>query len=241
MYFQKSAPIWTNIPSKEWSNLLPDSEPILPTDETEISGTIPNESLPETPIFDFERDVSYQKYVSPEIHFEELSYIPNDLEKISGTYLIDAKGNQLLRSEALEHLQEMSDEFYQVFHTSLKIISAYRSYSYQVWIKKWGCSDFYCAKAWYSEHQTGLAVDFFEASDKETFLSNINYKKYFERWSEHAYKYWFTNSYQKGKQVDGYAIEPWHWRYVWNDLAKILFENKMTLSEYVNTIKYEKK
>jgi LAS superfamily LD-carboxypeptidase LdcB len=27
-------------------------------------------------------------------------------------------------------------------------------------------------------------------------------------------------------------VEPWHWRYVGIDLAKLLYENKITIAEY---------
>ena len=49
----------------------------------------------------------------------------------------------------------------------------------------------------------------------------------------HAHEFGFTQSYQKGVDVDGYIIEPWHWRYVGKDLATYLWENKMTFSQYV--------
>ena len=49
----------------------------------------------------------------------------------------------------------------------------------------------------------------------------------------HAHEFGFTQSYQKGIDVDGYVVEPWHWRYVGVELAGYLWENKMTMSEYV--------
>jgi D-alanyl-D-alanine carboxypeptidase len=127
--------------------------------------------------------------VNNEISFTEKSYIPTDLEKISGEFITDTKGNQTLRSEAALNLQKLSESFYTEFGKKLVIVSAYRSYEYQVGIKKRGCSDLYCAKAGYSEHQSGLAFDMFEASSESEFLAQPDLKKYFEWMSENAHLY----------------------------------------------------
>jgi len=177
-------------------------------------------------------DESITKYVNDTIHYTNIQYTPDDLEKITGKYILDTKWNQTLRKEANLYLQELSKAFYEKFQVKLKIVSAYRSYNYQVGIKKWGCSDLFCAKAGYSEHQSGLAFDMFEATSQKEFLSKQDLKKYFEWMQENAHKYGFHNSYQKGKEIDGYAIEPWHWRYLWIDFATELQEKNMTYAEY---------
>lgn len=195
------------------------------------------EEIPQTQNYDFKTDNSITKYVSPEISFEKIDYIPDDLVLISQEFIIDTKWNQTLKKEAKENLDKLSKDFFDNFWVKLKIVSAYRSYSYQVWIKRWGCSDIFCAKAWYSEHQTWLAFDMFETTTKDEFLQKSNLKKYFNWMGENAHKYGFHNSYQKWRKIDGYEIEPWHWRYVWNNLAKELFEEKITFSEYYNKTK----
>jgi D-alanyl-D-alanine carboxypeptidase len=48
----------------------------------------------------------------------------------------------------------------------------------------------------------------------------------------HAHTYGFTNTYQKGLDIDWYEIEPWHWRYVWVDIASYLSENNITIAEF---------
>ena len=188
-------------------------------------------------LFDFKSDSWITKYISPNISFKKLDYIPKDLVLIKWDYIIDSKWNQKLRFEAAENLKSLSKDFFKNFQTKIKIISAYRSYNYQVWIKSWWCSDLFCAKAWYSEHQSWLAFDMFETSNQKNFLSNKNYKLYFDWMMENAPKYWFTNSYQKWKEIDWYEIEPWHFRYVWIKLAKILQEDKLTFSEFYNNLK----
>lgn len=177
-------------------------------------------------------DVSITKYVNDKIHYTKINYIPDDLDAISWKYISDTKWNQTLRKEANLYLQELSKAFYEEFQVRLKIVSAYRSYNYQVGIKQRGCSDTFCAKAGYSEHQSGLAFDMFETTSQDEFLAKKDLKKYFEWMKENAHLYGFHNSYQKGKEVDGYAIEPWHWRYLWVDFATQLQEKNMTYAEY---------
>lgn len=182
---------------------------------------------------DFETDTSITKYVSNKISFQKLSYIPNDLTNIKSEYLIDSKWTQTLRYESFQNLEKMWKDFYLNFQTKLKIISAYRSYDYQVWIKASWCSDKLCAKAWFSEHQTGLAFDLFEATTEKEFLSKPNYKKYFDWLDENAYKYWFTNSYKNWIEIDWYENEPWHWRYVGVDFATYLYEKDLSFWKFM--------
>lgn len=203
-----------------------------------------NEKLSEkikTDIFlkslDLKTDNSITKYVSNKVSFNDLKYIPNDLENIDWDFLIDVKWNQTLRKEALENLQKLSKDFYDNFQIKLPIISAYRSYQYQVGIISWWCSLKFCSKPGFSEHQTGLAVDIFEATSEKEFLSKSNLKKYFEWLWKNAYKYWFTNSYKNWIEIDGYENEPWHWRYVWVDFAKYLQENDLSFGKFMKNIK----
>lgn len=183
--------------------------------------------------YDFISDSSYEKFVNNEISFTQKSYVPEDLEKISWEFIIDTKWNQTLRKEVVKNLHLLSSEFYNTFWEKLVVVSAYRSYEYQVGIKKRGCSDLYCAKAGYSEHQSWLAFDLFEASSQDEFLAKTHLKKYYDWLSQNAHLYGFHNTYQKGKNIDGYAIEPWHWRYVWEELATQLKNEGKTFAEFV--------
>lgn len=184
---------------------------------------------------DLKTDSSLTKFVSSNIHFDDISYIPEDLVNISWDYIYDAKwGYQLLRKEAKDALDKMALDFYRAYEKKLVVVSSYRSYNYQKGIKNRGCPDNLCAKAWYSEHQSWLAIDLWEATTKNQFLSKAYLKDYFEWLNNNAYKYWFHNTYQKWLEVDTYEIEPWHWRYVWVELATYLHENSLTFAEYYN-------
>ncbi len=187
--------------------------------------------------FKSEVDSSITKFVNNKKGFNNLSYKPRNLEKIIWDYIIDSKGNTQLRMEANRQLQIMAKDFFDVFWKKMVVVSWYRGYEYQTLLKSMWCNDQYCAKAGHSEHQTWLAVDLWEATTEADFLSKQNFLKYFEWMNENAYKYGFHNTYQKWLEVDWYLVEPWHWRYVWVDLAKTLYENEYTFAEYLKNLK----
>ena len=94
-------------------------------------------------------------------------------------------------------------------------------------------------KAGYSEHQTGLAVDFTDdpasPSNSESFADTKASK-----WLvENAYKYGFILRYPKDKEhITGYIYMPWHYRYVGTRVAKEIYdlskeaEQDITLEEF---------
>lgn len=115
--------------------------------------------------------------------------------------------------------------------------SAYRSYSYQNTlynnrVKNEGLeyANKTAAKAGYSEHQTGLAMDLM-GKDK-TYLSSDD-KEY--KWLvDNSYKYGFILRYPEGKEsITGYGYEPWHFRYISVEIATYLKEKNLTYDEYI--------
>lgn len=120
---------------------------------------------------------------------------------------------------------------------SLIITSSYRTYQTQesLWNRyalahdeQW--ADDYAARAGYSEHQTGLALDIV------TYNSTMdNFEESEEcKWLEaNAYKYGFILRYPKGQEdLTGYAYEGWHYRYVGVDTAKKVHKEGITYDEY---------
>lgn len=93
----------------------------------------------------------------------------------------------------------------------------------------------YVPKPGFSEHNAGLAMDIIISSNKTA--TNTDYKSDEYLYLENiAYLYGFIIRYPKGKEtVTGYEYEPWHLRYVGNDLAKYLRKNNITLEEYYST------
>lgn len=49
---------------------------------------------------------------------------------------------------------------------------------------------------------------------------------------ENAHLYGFIQSYKNGIAVDGYEVEPWHWRYVGTDLSMKLSLLDWNLTQY---------
>lgn len=117
----------------------------------------------------------------------------------------------------------------------LNITSGFRSYDYQEkvyneYVKEYGedKTNTFSAKPGHSEHQSGLAIDICEDSDK--FIGTKE-----DVWlQENAYKFGFVVRYPKGKEsITGYKYEPWHLRYVGKKHAKRIYDKKLTLEEYL--------
>lgn len=184
---------------------------------------------------DLKTDSSLTKFVSAKVPFNNKKYIPENLVSISTEFIIDWKWwVQKLRKEAKEALNNMAKNYYRDTWKKIIVVSAYRSYLYQKWIKDRWCPDNLCAKAGYSEHQSGLAVDLWAASTNNDWNKSKVFKSRYKWLKDNAYKYWFTNTYQKWIDIDTYDIEPWHWRYVWEKLAKYLLDNNLTIAQFYN-------
>ena len=150
-------------------------------------------------------------------------------------YLV-SYGSGKLRKEAAEAFDEMC-----AAAKKENIIiyggSGYRSYSYQQdlynrYVARDGKkeADTFSARAGYSEHQTGLAMDIMnsnwgyidEIDEEYTWLVN------------NSYKYGFILRYLEGKEdITGYVYEPWHYRYVGVELATEITKLGITYDEYV--------
>lgn len=120
------------------------------------------------------------------------------------------------------------------------IDSGYRSYEYQKKVfdslvseKGQEYAKKFVAQPGCSEHQTGLAFDF-AVLRNGCYSDDIKEKDKESKWmKENAYRYGFILRYPKGKEsITGYSFEPWHYRYVGEDLAKYIDQNQLTLEEY---------
>ncbi|MDQ7009219.1 MAG: M15 family metallopeptidase [Candidatus Gracilibacteria bacterium] len=184
---------------------------------------------------DLKTDSSLTKYVNNKIHYNKLGFVPTDLVPVEGKYIIDGKGGSIKVQKILkESLDNLAVDFFEATDNNIVVVSGYRGYKYQKGIKDRGCSDIFCAKAGYSEHQSGLAIDIYSASSKRNWVNDNNLREYYIWFDKNAYKYGFTNTYKKGIEIDGYGEEPWHWRYVGTKLANYLQENKITFAEFYN-------
>ena len=180
-------------------------------------------------------DDNIQKFVWVGQPFDNISYEPSDLVALQWRSHISAQARHTLRKEATDNLEKMANAFYETFWTNIVMASAYRSYEYQKNSISESCKKSgRCAREWESEHQLWLAVDLWEATNEEKFLSK--YQNYYDRLHNNAHLYWFHQSYQNWKEIDGYYVEPRHRRYLWTWLATKLHDRNITFTQYVKFI-----
>ena len=161
-------------------------------------------------------------------------YEPSDLTKIDSKF--SSGSNQRLRREAAIKFEEMATA---ALNNGLKIYagSTYRSYDYQLglynrYVAQDGFeeAETYSARAGYSEHQSGLAVDIING--KWEYLSEDDEE--YEWLIQNCYKYGFILRYPRNKEyVTGYVFEDWHFRYLGTELATKVKESGLTYDEYV--------
>ena len=84
-----------------------------------------------------------------------------------------------------------------------------------------------------SEHQLGLAVDIVSGDD--TVLREAQEDTPTQKWlMEHSWEYGFVLRYPTDKSgMTGIIYEPWHYRYVGHEAAKVMYEQDLCLEEYV--------
>ncbi|MCM3704915.1 MULTISPECIES: M15 family metallopeptidase [Cytobacillus] len=89
-----------------------------------------------------------------------------------------------------------------------------------------------------SEHQTGLTMDISSRSAGLELSEKFGETKEGKWLAENAHRYGFILRYPKGKEtITGYKYEPWHFRYVGVEAAKVIYEKKCTLEEYFDMVK----
>ena len=174
---------------------------------------------------------SLDMLVNKHFHLKE-DFVPDELVTIDKRYASEEglKSSKVALDAFLKMNEAATSEGY-----SLVINSSYRSYQDQVdlinyYMGVYGKNyvDKYVARAGYSEHQTGLAFDIGSRT------SNVfaNSKEY--QWMlDNAYKYGFIARFTKKKEaITGFREEPWHYRYVGEEIAKYIHDNNISFEEY---------
>ena len=176
--------------------------------------------------------LDYLMLVNKYYYLDE-DYEPDSLENVSSSYAYE--GN-ILRADVYEIFREMCNAAKED-DIILILNSSYRDYKDQdeIWTKRknlYGIekADAYAARAGFSEHQTGLALDINEYRSKEDDFEDTDAFKWLD---ENAYKYGFILRYTKdGEDITGYSYESWHYRYVGKEVAKQIKEENITFDEY---------
>lgn len=168
------------------------------------------------------------------------NYTPADLTIPEVPLRVPGNATMQMRKVAASALEQLFAAA-QKNSLNLMLSSGYRSYDYQVdlyngYVATQGqaTADTQSARPGFSEHQTGLAVDV------EPATRNCEVEPCFGdtpegQWvAKNAYKYGFIVRYTPGNEdITGYNPEPWHLRYVGEELAYELHRaNVATLEQF---------
>lgn len=164
------------------------------------------------------------------------SYVPSKLISLGSLAIVNI--------EAKEEVRDAYEKLYRDARKAgfdIKVISAYRDYDLQAslfdyWCKTDGVKQALrtSAKPGRSEHQTGYALDV-SCQDLAWDLVESFGETAEGRWlDKNAYQYGFIVRYGKNTEaITGYAYEPWHIRYVGKKAAREIYEQNITLEEYL--------
>lgn len=171
----------------------------------------------------------------------------NKKNKIPNNFNIDLKEAYsrykpgiLVEKETLYHFRIMQDEALKNDYI-IDIESGFRTHEYQQklvddLVKEKGLeyANKYIAKAYHSEHETGLAIDICVYEDGKYLTEHdLKHEDAVEWIHKNAHRFGFILRYPIGKEnITGYNYEPWHLRYVGINLANYLYKNDLTLEEY---------
>lgn len=161
-------------------------------------------------------------------------YEPSDITSIDLSYSysnnrVSKETNdayiEMAKAAKNDGVQLMANSTYRTYKRQDEI---YKEFYYSKGISY---ADKYAARAGYSEHQTGLAIDIFTSGTSTT--SNFEESDAFKWLSNNAYKYGFILRYPKDKEyLTGYEYESWHYRYVGVETATKVYNEDITYDEY---------
>jgi D-alanyl-D-alanine carboxypeptidase len=142
---------------------------------------------------------------------------------------------------AAARLQEMIATARKEIGRDITMVSGFRSYGYQKelyekYVQRDGeeLASTYSARPGHSEHQTGLAFDL-GGEDQEYWLEASFADTFEGQWLiKNAHRFGFILRYPEGKaDITGYRYEPWHFRYIGEEHALQVYQDGLTLEEYL--------
>ncbi len=163
-----------------------------------------------------------QKY--SKVYFLSEHFTPSRLKAIDADYLATGRKEQYFHAEALSFLEDLLKDA-KDDGINLTVVSAYRSFETQAelkgaYVQSYGSgANTFSADQGYSEHQLGTAIDF-STTALGGGLGGFGTTEAFKWLQDNAHKYGFILSYPEGNNY--YVYEPWHWRFVGEDLASDL-------------------
>ncbi|MDR0219896.1 MAG: M15 family metallopeptidase [Lachnospiraceae bacterium] len=169
--------------------------------------------------------------------------IPDDYEPVLGTIKGYMKCDERIIDDLLLMMQGAQDD-----GVNLVIISPYRDLEYQERLFNRKIDSFMRRGYSYleaykqsahtvtvpstSEHEIGLALDITSRNYRNLSVDFAETEA--GRWlAEHSYEYGFIVRYPLGKEyITSIQFEPWHFRYVGKEAAKVIYEKELTLEEF---------
>jgi len=197
----------------------------------------PADDLPAVESSELSDASSLLALINPTTQLSPVDYTPTNLVSVGGTGLT-------LRPEAADAVEDLIADARAAGH-SIKLLSAYRSYSRQAALfnqyqSKYGTAyaERISARPGTSEHQLGLAADLGYTSSQAELKEAFGQTPAGIWIAEHANDYGLIIRYPQGKEeITGYKYEPWHVRYIGKEHAKALAESDAeTYEEYVKML-----
>jgi D-alanyl-D-alanine carboxypeptidase len=165
------------------------------------------------------------------------SYVPDDLVPTARAGL---SGGGYVRSFAIPDLSAMAAAARGV-GAGLRVVSAYRSYEYQVELFRQEVAKYgrwralhRAARPGHSEHQLGTTIDFGSARTGSAPAAKFGNTAAGRWMTRNSWKFGWIMSYPYGETSSTcYASEPWHFRYVGREMAAKVHASGLTLREYL--------
>lgn len=157
------------------------------------------------------------------VYFLSENYFPTELARIPSTFSYPEDRALEIHGRVLPYLTDLLEEAAED-GVDLRVASAYRSFGTQAALKSGYAVTYgsganrFSADQGYSEHQLGTTVDFTTTALGS--LTGFQTTPAYAWLLENAHKYGFVLSYPEGNAF--YQYEPWHWRFVGEDLARDL-------------------
>lgn len=210
-----------------WFKSRPALSPIIPPNNSNVT-------IDEKNKYSTTEASSLWVVVNKQHPLSPINYTPTDLVTVFGATISSVAKSDFtaMNSAALADSIDFS------------IVSSYRSYAsqnniYNNYVVSYGqaSTDTFSARPGYSEHQTGLTLDLGSNTNLKCNLDTCFNTTVEGKWlTSHASEYGFVLRYPVDKQqITGYRYEPWHFRYVGQELAAELKNSSITtLEEFFN-------
>ncbi len=173
-----------------------------------------------------------QKY--SKVFFLNEHYAPERLAQIEKEFTYDESRPEKIHASVLPYLEDMLGDA-QKAGVEVFVKSSYRSFEEQSKLKSAysvtygaGSANTFSADQGYSEHQLGTTVDLISKGQGGE-LAGFDKTAAYAWLQKNAYKYGFVLSYPPNNAH--YIFEPWHWRFVGEELADYLHDREKYLYE----------